>query len=82
VTITELEKTLAILERISKQFPPGSEEAKAIELSAEAILYISQVETRTDFLKYLAGRDEPLTEAQTLHLRAMGIDPDTFDGDQ
>jgi hypothetical protein len=78
VTANEVEKTLAILERVAGGYALGSEENDAIKLVAEVMLFLFQTETRQDFVKFMSERDRPLTETERIHLRAIGIDPDTF----
>jgi ribulose bisphosphate carboxylase small subunit len=70
---------LAILERIVGGYPIGSEENDAIKLAAEVMLFLFTTETRQAFVKVMSEVDRPLTEHQRIHLRAIGIDPDTFE---
>ena len=78
MTADELEKTVAILEKVAGQFPANSEESKAVELGALALHFAFRVKTTDAFVKFLNERNQPLTEAQTLYLRATGFDPDAL----
>jgi hypothetical protein len=71
----QLEDKLNLLGQIAKRFSRGSAEAKVIQLAAEALFYVSCKETRAEFAEFLLENKKPLTPAQILHLRAMGIDP-------
>jgi hypothetical protein len=73
----ELEQNLSLLKEIADRFPSDSPEVKVIRLAAEALLFAFHKETRAEFVKFLSDRDQPLTSEQILHLRAIGIDPDT-----
>jgi glutamate mutase epsilon subunit len=78
MTADELEKTVAILEKVAGQFPADSEESKAVELGAWALHFAFRIETQRAFVKFISERAQPPTEAHILHLRATGIDPDTL----
>jgi hypothetical protein len=81
MTTSELHEKLKLLQNLSRHFPDGSDECKAVELAANAILFVFQEETRNAFLKFRMARDQPLTEAQILHLRAIGIDSESITHD-
>ena len=79
MTGDELNEYLAALERVSMHYPAESPESKAIAMGAEALIFAFGEKTRSAFAAFFKNRDRPLTEAQRLHLRSLGIDPDLDD---
>ena len=74
---TEIRRVCAILESISKAYPAGSEEAKAIRDAALAYIVVHQhdaLKTRYKSLRLALGGD--LTAEMKANLRRHGIEPD------
>jgi hypothetical protein len=71
----EFEHILTVLGTISDRFPPESVEAKALLAATEAFMHLRFATTRVEFVNHLMQQQSGLTEAQILHLKALGIDP-------
>ena len=76
MNVDELDKVVAVLKKVSESFPQESEESKAIAHAVDAILYVSNVKAKEEFVKFLADRGRPLTEWQILYLRSVGVEVD------
>lgn len=66
------EKTLATLEKLSHQFPEGSEEEFAITRGAEAIAFIWKHQINEEFSAFLKMFHADATEEQIAFFRKNG----------
>ncbi|MDB6109473.1 MAG: hypothetical protein JWR69_1223 [Pedosphaera sp.] len=71
----DVEKINRALERAASQFGAGTEEYKAIELAAKALLFILQTKAIREFNAFLKNFDEELTAQQKQRLVKLGIEP-------
>jgi len=76
----EMERICGILERISLQYPPDSDEALAIRNAALAFTIVTQhALLRKSYDKLLLAFDGTLTDEMRDRMRLHGIDPDALD---
>jgi hypothetical protein len=73
----EIEGVLRLLGDLSNKLSPGSPKAEAVKIGAEALLFILSKKATEEFLKFRLEQEDPLSPAQRLHLRNMGIDADS-----
>ena len=69
----DLEKANQVLESIASKFPKRSNECRALELAAKALLFAQNSKTRREFEDFLRGFNSELTAQQRGRLRDMGI---------
>jgi hypothetical protein len=69
-----LEKTLKVLETISKKYPKNSTEYLSLEASAKAFIFIHTEGHLNAFDKYLSSFDAPITPEQKDFLKKNNID--------
>jgi len=73
MTPDRLEKTLAILGQIAKQFKRGSKERAALRLSGESLFFAFSQEVRKEFLEFVNHKGD-LSGRDILYLRSNGLE--------
>lgn len=58
----KLENTCEILHKIAKNYPPESEEFRAIECAANAMFFVLSEKTRQQFINFLESMNQPMTK--------------------
>ncbi len=73
-----LDTTRETLQRISARYDKSSEEAEALLVASQALIF-ADGETHAKFLDFLKNCDRDLDEREKDSLRSIGIDPDEDD---
>lgn len=68
-----LEELLTILERVAKGFPDESEESKAIEVAAKAIVFLEAEASKEKFQSWV--KREELSDEEIERMYKLGIYP-------
>ena len=74
MTAHEVKEANKVLEKVASKFGKETEEYKAIELAAKALLCAFQTGVAAEFASFLKSFDSELTDEQKKQLSRLGIE--------